>query len=85
LGHFSNLLSFGTVRAIFVLAGKSIPVFSHFFKDALFGSATTRPGMPDVFFKPKFQFGKKFQGLRLKNVDIFYGHFEYFTNILDSL
>jgi hypothetical protein len=37
-------------------------------------------GLPDGFFaNQKSQFGKKLQGLRLENVDIFYGHLEYFT------
>jgi hypothetical protein len=36
-------------------------------------------------FKPKSQNGKKFQGLRLENLDIFYGHLEYFTDIWDII
>jgi hypothetical protein len=31
--------------------------------------------------KQKSQFGENFQGYILKNVDIFYGHLEYFTDI----
>jgi hypothetical protein len=35
-------------------------------------------------FQPKkSQFGKKFQGLGLENVDIFDGHLEYFMDIRD--
>jgi hypothetical protein len=34
--------------------------------------------------KPKKQFGKNFQDLRLENVDIFYGHLEYFMDIWDT-
>jgi hypothetical protein len=33
------------------------------------------------FSNQKSQFGNIFQGLRLENVDIFYGHLEYFTEI----
>jgi hypothetical protein len=33
------------------------------------------PGLPDgLFSNPKSQFGKILEGLRLENVDIFYGH-----------
>jgi hypothetical protein len=34
------------------------------------------PGLPDdgLFSNQKSQFGKKFQGLRLENFDLFYGH-----------
>jgi hypothetical protein len=39
-------------------------------------------GLPDgLFSNQNSQFGKHFQGLRLKNVDIFYGHLEYFMDI----
>jgi hypothetical protein len=39
-------------------------------------------GLPDgLFSDQKSQFGKIFQGLRLKNVDILQGHLEYFTDI----
>jgi hypothetical protein len=42
--------------------------------------------LPDgLFSNPKFQFGKISEGLRLENVDIFYGHQEYFTDIWDIL
>jgi hypothetical protein len=44
------------------------------------------PGLPDGFFSnQKFQFGKNFQGLRLENVNIFYGHSEYFMDIWNIL
>jgi hypothetical protein len=33
------------------------------------------------FFNQKSHFGKSFEGLRLENVDIFYDHLEYFTDI----
>jgi hypothetical protein len=43
-------------------------------------------GVPDgLFSNQKSQFGKNFQGLRLENVDIFYGHLEYFIAIWDIL
>jgi hypothetical protein len=43
-------------------------------------------GLPDdLFSNQKSQFGKNFQGLRSENVDIFYGHLEYFIIILDIL
>jgi hypothetical protein len=43
-------------------------------------------GLPDGFFtNQKFQFGKNFQGLRLENDYIFYGHSEYFMDIWDIL
>jgi hypothetical protein len=45
----------------------------------------SRPGLPDVFLNQKYQFGKKIQGLRLKNVDIFSGHLENFMDIWDIL
>jgi hypothetical protein len=39
-------------------------------------------GLPDgLFSNQKSLFGKHFQGLRLENVDIFSGHFEYFMAI----
>jgi hypothetical protein len=48
-----------------------------------FGSG---PGLPDgLFSNQKYQFGSILEGLRLENVDIFYGHSEYFTDIWDSL
>jgi hypothetical protein len=44
------------------------------------------PGLPDGSFSDqKSQSGKKFQGLRLENVDIFYGRLEYFMDIWDIL
>jgi hypothetical protein len=43
-------------------------------------------GLPDVFFSnQKSQFGKILDGLGWENVEIFYGHLEYFTNIWDVL
>jgi hypothetical protein len=43
-------------------------------------------GLPDgSFSNQKSQFGKNFQGLRLENVDIFYGHLEYLMDIWDIL
>jgi hypothetical protein len=47
---------------------------------------TITPGLPDgLFSNQKSQLGNKFQGLRLENTDIFYGHFEYFMDIWDIL
>jgi hypothetical protein len=41
-------------------------------------------GLPDgLFSNQKSQFGKKYRGLRFENVALFYGHLEYFVNILD--
>jgi hypothetical protein len=38
--------------------------------------------LPDgLLLNQKSQFGKIFQGLRLENDDIFYGHLEYFADI----
>jgi hypothetical protein len=38
-------------------------------------------GLPDGFFSnQKSQFGKILDDPRLENVDIFYGHLEYFTD-----
>jgi hypothetical protein len=43
-------------------------------------------GLPDgIFSYQKSQFGKRFEGLRLENFNIFYGHLEYFTDIWDIL
>jgi hypothetical protein len=40
-------------------------------------------GLPDgLKTNQQSQLGKKFQGLRLENVGIFYGHLEYFMNVL---
>jgi hypothetical protein len=42
------------------------------------GAGSVRPGLPDgLFSNQKSQFGKNSQGLRLENIDIFYGHLEY--------
>jgi hypothetical protein len=34
-----------------------------------------------MFVNKKFQFGKIFEGLKMKDVAIFYGHLVYFTTI----
>jgi hypothetical protein len=50
------------------------------------GKPRTRGGMPDgLFSNKKSQFGQIIEVLRLKNVDIFYGHLEYFKEIWDIL
>jgi hypothetical protein len=36
-----------------------------------------------VYFQTKARFGSFLEGLRLENVNIFYCHLEYFTDILD--
>jgi hypothetical protein len=36
-------------------------------------------------FKPKIPIWEKFQGLRLENVALFYGHLEYYMDIWDIL
>jgi hypothetical protein len=42
--------------------------------------------LPDGLFpNRKSQFGEILEGLRLKIVDIFYDHLEYFTDIWDIL
>jgi hypothetical protein len=42
--------------------------------------------LPDgLFSNQKSLFGKNVQSLRLENVDIFYGHLEYFMDIWDIL
>jgi hypothetical protein len=42
--------------------------------------------LPDgLFSNPKKQCGPILEGLRLSNVDIFYGHLEYLTEIWDIL
>jgi hypothetical protein len=44
--------------------------------------AEQSPGLPDGYFSDqKFRFGKILEGLGWENVDIFYGHLEYFTDI----
>jgi hypothetical protein len=49
-------------------------------------TGATQPGLPDgLFSNQKSQFGSILEGLRLENVDMFYGHFEYFTDIWDIL
>jgi hypothetical protein len=41
--------------------------------------------LPDGFFSnQKSLFGLTLEGLRLENVDIFYGHLEYFTAIWET-
>jgi hypothetical protein len=43
-------------------------------------------GWPDGFFSnQKFRFGQILEGLGWENVDIFYGHLEYFMDIWDIL
>jgi hypothetical protein len=40
------------------------------------------PGMPDgTFAWTKYQFGYNLEGLGIRNVGVFYGHFVYFTAI----
>jgi hypothetical protein len=47
---------------------------------------TSVPGLPDVSFQTKNpNSGKFLEGLRFENVDIFYGHMEYFADIWDIL
>jgi hypothetical protein len=42
--------------------------------------------LPDgLLSNQKSQFGENFQGFRLENFDIFYGHLEYFMYIFDIL
>jgi hypothetical protein len=42
--------------------------------------------LPDgLFSNQKSQFGENFRGLILRNVEIFYGHLECFTDIWDIL
>jgi hypothetical protein len=46
----------------------------------------TLAGLPDgLFSNQKSQFGNTFQGIRLENVEIFYGRLEHFMNIRDIL
>jgi hypothetical protein len=58
-----------------------------FFKVCPGREANPGSGLPDgSFSNQKSQFGKKiFQGLRLENIDIFYGHLEYLMDIWDIL
>jgi hypothetical protein len=45
-----------------------------------------RAGLPDgLFSNQKKQFGKILEGLRLENVDVFYGNLEYFIDIRDII
>jgi hypothetical protein len=45
------------------------------------GKSKLRAGLPDgLFSNQKSHFGLIFEGLRLENVDIFYGHLEYLRN-----
>jgi hypothetical protein len=45
-----------------------------------------RSGLPDgLFSNQKFLFGQTLEGLRLENVDLFYGYLEFFTDIWDIL
>jgi hypothetical protein len=42
--------------------------------------------LPDgLFSNQKIPIWEKLQGLRLENVDIFYGHLEYFMDVWDIL
>jgi hypothetical protein len=44
------------------------------------------PGLPDVsFLNQKIPILVILEGPRLENVDRFYGHLEYFTDIRDTL
>jgi hypothetical protein len=44
------------------------------------------PGLPDGFFSnQKSKFGQRLVGLRWENVNIFWGHLEYYTDIWDIL
>jgi hypothetical protein len=53
---------------------------------ASFASFHYQTGLPDgLFSNQKSQFGKILEGHRWVNVDIFYGHREYFTDIWDIL
>jgi hypothetical protein len=46
----------------------------------------TIPGLPDgLFSNQKSQFGQSLEGLGLENVDIFYGHVDYYPDIWDIL
>jgi hypothetical protein len=46
----------------------------------------SRAGLPDgLFSNQKSQFGWFWEDLRLENVDIFYGHLEYFMAIWNIL
>jgi hypothetical protein len=43
-------------------------------------------GLPDgLFSNPKSQFWVNLEGLRLENLNIFYGHLEYFMEIWNIL
>jgi hypothetical protein len=43
-------------------------------------------GLPDGFFSnQKFQFGHMLECPKFENIDIFYRHFEYLTDIWDIL
>jgi hypothetical protein len=44
------------------------------------GVSGSEAGLPDIF-KPKIPITVNLEGLRMENVDIFYGHLEYFTTI----
>jgi hypothetical protein len=56
------------------------------FTSALGANFTPWAGLPDgLFSNQKSQFGYIFEGLSLYNLDIFFDHFEYFTDIWDIL
>jgi hypothetical protein len=45
-----------------------------------------KTGLPDgLFSKPKIPIWANFYGLRLENVDIFYGHLGYLADVWDIL
>jgi hypothetical protein len=52
----------------------------------LFYKIWSLSGLPDgLFSSQKFQFGYILEGLRLENVDMFYGHLKYFMTIWYNL
>jgi hypothetical protein len=51
-----------------------------------FGGFKSNARLPDGLFSyQKSEFGEILEGLRLENVDICYGHLEYFTDTWDIL
>jgi hypothetical protein len=64
-----------------------VAVFRH---DLIVGVPSFRflvaPRMPDALFSDqKSHFGYIFEGLRFENVDVFYGHLEYWADIWNIL
>jgi hypothetical protein len=52
------------------------------FRKCLIGKrAGSRVARCSIFSNPKSQFGQIMEGLRLEDVEIFYGHLEYFRAI----